>query len=221
MKECVICFYYHKICPVLHEHLRLFRLHNPQAVIVPLCLKGTDPLVEGSYVSSARDWPGGWFNADVAFTDWFLSPASIQAKRYFFFEYDTRCQEPLESFYAEVWDAEIARVELWTMADNPDWSWWGQFDDRIPADERAGVCPWPGVMFSQDALRSVCHEVQKCEYFALHNEARIGTAIHRLKIPHREIRPGVGNFLQCSERTPIKGHGIWHPVKKIPEYALI
>jgi len=211
-----ILFLHHRDDELTRYHLGLTRASNPGVPVVPLSFgKG----VSGSISVGKWCWPvrDEWYANDVMVYAWYKKRA-FRAKRYVIFDYDTLCLMPVESFYQQVWNADVACASPMTYQEKPEWYWFrAQSVDGLPLkfhEQLAGLAPASGVFLSDRALKAISELAKDRSFSHLFCECRLGTLARIAGFEIRQIRDDVEQFIGWNEVTPTR-RGIWHPIKTI------
>jgi hypothetical protein len=121
-----------------------------------------------------------WRNIDTTIYRWFANRA-INAEKYLIIEYDCLCKVDLRDYYFDVWDADVAGIDLFTKRENPRWRWFAESELAYlpPADHKhaAGIVPLTCTMFSHAALEQIVATTYRNDVFC---ELRLGTTIKKL-----------------------------------------
>jgi hypothetical protein len=220
-KEIDLCilFFYHKCDELTLRHYSSLVSSNPDARILPLTNAVSEYLPDSVDVAEfAAEWAVSqpWRNIDVTLYAWFLN-RKFSAKRYVLIEYDCFCNVNLKAHYADVWDADVAGVDYFTLRRNPRWEWFKQSElQKLSSDARphaAGVVPFVGMMFSHAALEKIVGIVSRDDLFC---ELRLGTAIRKLKLKFKRL-PLKARATICWHPYPfqINNPGLFHGIKSL------
>jgi hypothetical protein len=216
--EFCILFLYHRCDDLTKFHLECLRKFNPTAIVLPL----TDSVPEllpnsidvgqlPAFCADAEKWRG----IDATLYRWFHN-REFNARRYLLAEYDCLCTMSLPDFYAEVWDADVAGVDLFTFKDNPRWRWFVEELQKIPRPDRAyaaGIVPFTCTMFSHTALAEIVANVYRNDIFS---ELRLGTTVNKLGLDFQRLPPAKSSTL-CWHEYPWQTNrpGFFHAVKSM------
>lgn len=214
--ELCILFLHHRDDELSRFHLNLIREHNPGTPVVSLTF--VDGL-QGAIRVGDWAWPvhDEWFSNEVMVYSWYARK-NLEAERYVIFDYDTLVLEAVESFYAQVWDSDVACARPVLYENEPDWYWFGP--DFVSADLKdfrgrlAGMVPASGSFFSDRALSAMVSLASDRTFSELFCECRLGTLARIAGFQIEPIRHDAERFLNWTEVSPV-GKGIWHPVKHI------
>jgi hypothetical protein len=218
MDEYAILFLYYGGAPrdVLAANLSRLRGLNPGASIIPLIHDG-DPFVHGTV--DVRRYPcpwdatDAWASCDTMIYRWFPERA-VRARRYIVCEWDTYATISVPAFYANVWDADVAAVEIVSRQETPDWLWFRY----IPwlgalAEHATGLTPFSGTLFSAAALEAICGGPVIRDAFC---ELRVATLATHAGVTLTPM-PFARRFIS-HDRSRISvsdAPGIYHPVKEL------
>lgn len=218
MDDYAILFMYYgaALRDVLTANLSRLRRLNPGASIIPLIHDG-DPFVAGSV--DVRRYPcpwdttDAWASCDTMLYRWFPDRA-VRARRYVVCEWDTYATVSIPEFYAGVWDADVAAVEVVTREDAPDWLWFRY----IPwlgalADYASGLTPFSGTLFSAAALEAICRGPIIRDAFC---ELRVATLANHAGLTLTPMPFARGYISHDPTRIKVSAApGIYHPVKAL------
>lgn len=248
MKDLGIIFIHHATGATTANNLALLRRLNPEAEIVTVSQGGevfaggynTADMFDGPWRAYRQKfnefgWRGLlfwdrarlarrfiWRNAELALYQWYTHKRE-SARRWIVAEWDTLCLEPAASLFRDMWDADVAGVEVHTLAGNPNWP---QFREKrlasLPAEYRGqafGISPVPGLLLSDEALGKISRFVRDDPRFrSVFCELRIGTAAVacgyrpvQMPLRIRQMLSAVHEY-RASEINPSEG-GWWHKVK--------
>jgi len=210
MHECVILFLHHKFDDISKKHLQNLELYNPHFIVVSLT-----PYSHKR--SSLWSYDNLWMHNDTMIYDWMDSDDFIKSKRYCWFDWDTLCQQSVDEYYGDAWDAEMSGTNFYDIKNHYHWHWF-KYARKFPELSKyyeilKGLTPFCGILSSKDALEYSLQKMKQ-EYnlwkFQM-NELRLPTCASLIgfkltTIGNNSIQP----FSQC---VGSKGK-IFHPVKK-------
>jgi hypothetical protein len=213
--ECLTLFLHHDAGDVTQRHHRLVTVLNPRLPVVPLSFgAGLGPRVvpslSRSYHAEPRDQGSQWWHCDRLVWAWFRS-TRLWARRYVILESDTLCHESISGFYSGVWHEPAAAAAIATTETQPCYNYFKYESGQ----NLAALYPISGIMLSHATMATVAGEVKKPEYEDMFCEVRVGTALRRLGIEPKIIRPDAEDYLSWIERKPVGLQGIWHPVREL------
>jgi hypothetical protein len=177
-----ILFQHHKTDDVTRRRLETLARVNPGVSIVPLT-HASDDVFPGTF-NSARvpefANENGWSGADVSIYAWFRHGRSARttADRYVWVEYDMLYRVPMEEFYREVWDDDLAGAQLFFAGPHHHWNWFPVCIPQLPPEFRpfaAGITPLSGVLLAHRTLEAVAAGPIPPGIFA---ECRVGTLVN-------------------------------------------
>lgn len=216
--EYAILFCYHGGADpgALAQNLERLRRYNPDAPIIPLIHDGA-PKIEGSVDLSATPCPWDttdkWRSCDTMIYRWFPT-RRLEAERYVLCEWDTYSTTGVRTFYAPVWDADVAAVEAFTPEERPDW--W--FFREIPllgafAPQAAALVPLSGTLLSAAALEAICSGPILPAPFC---ELRMGTLARHAGLMLTSM-PFAKPFISWNAQEIVvsEAPAIYHPVKQV------
>lgn len=244
--EVGIVFVHHSTGPSTSNNLALVCALNPDAVVVTLSQEGdtfrggynSRELTDRKWGAYRRKWNeygwkqalfgdrGAqqrgfiWRNADLALYQWYTRRKE-QAKRWVILEWDVLCTVGVREFYAEVWDADLAAVNVKRRESSPDWVFFSASElGKLPARFRpfaTGVTPLAGLLISDRALSSVVEVIAgEAGFRDSFCELRLGTAAVASGFVPVELPASAKATLQDDHTfavESIEGKGIWHKVK--------
>lgn len=154
--ESVALFFYHKLCHAAEYYFKLLQSNNDFPVVPIFCLQkdsNTSNLLPGSVQLQGTFKQGtNWHNQDWLLADWFRSPHSIIASRYFNIEWDCHVSVPLHDLYSDVLEADLVCHHEPDF--EPSWAWTSQRDLLDPelARHARAIAPMNGLMLSLKTL---------------------------------------------------------------------
>lgn len=211
MEDCVILFLHHKKDEVTNNHLSLMIQNNPKFKVVPLT-------PSSSHRSPLWSYENMWMHNDTMIYDWMDSPEFIKSKRYCWFDWDTRCEQPVDEYFGDYWDAGMAGTNLHATSLNANWQWFNHAKQknellRIWGDLR-GISPFCGMIASMEALSVSVDRLKKDSELWVHqmNELRLATCAHLSGVGLSTVGR---NSIQAFGGGGVVNGGIRHPVKMI------
>lgn len=215
--EAIVLFLNHIDDSVSRDHLDLIRSLNPYPVI-PIHVQPADPVPGSLDVGGDPQFEcergEGWAFCDNPLYQWYRRFGGC-SKRYIFLEADTFASMPLREFYGDLWDAEVA-VSTWATREScPSWHWFRTGPYSLPTwlePYAAGVMPMCGVLFSDDAIRTVAHSPAMPSRVI--SELRLGTLLRYHGIPVSPFPDAKRHTVNCVPITPDQSvPGVYHSVK--------
>lgn len=246
MHDLGIIFVHHAIGPTTANNLEMVRRMNPNAVVVTVSQHG-ETFPGGYNIRDMYDGPWRpyrqrineygwrsllregwrrqqrtfiWWNADMAIYLWYAHKRE-EARRWIVVEWDVLCLEPMQSFYRDVWDADVAAANIKRLDDTSRWVHFSDFGIALlPAEYRKaalGLTPLAGMLFSDDALREISAAVARdARLRGVYCELRTGTVAKHLGFDAVEIGGRSRRTLDDDREynaTSIEEPGLWHKVK--------
>jgi hypothetical protein len=218
MRDAIILFCYHKCDELTVRHLDLLRRHNPKHVVIPVIGEsGVEELpgsVNVAHLPSRWCTDDGWRSCDTLIYRWF-QVRDLSARRYVYFEYDVLCTIPLETAYADAWNAPVAARDFFTIQNNPKWTYFNSERSLSALGEdrkyAAGLVPMAGSVFSHESLERIVDTVVGGDVLS---ELRAGTAVKKLGLKVAEFPSRLRSTLDW---RPYSGEcsrpGLYHSVK--------
>lgn len=216
MEDCIIFFLHHKKDEVTNHHLHLMIKNNPKFKVVPLTPSSSPKSQIWSYENM-------WMHNDTMIYDWMDSSEFIKSKRYCWFDWDTRCEQPVDEYFGDSWDAGMAGTNLHATSFDANWQWFNHAKQknellRIWSDLR-GISPFCGMIASMEALNVSVERLKKDSELWKHqmNELRLPTCAHLSGI---DLATVDRNSIQAFGRGGVVNGDIRHPVKIIGDNGM-
>ena len=227
MHDTIILYCYHKCDELTVRHLDLLRRHNPKPVVIPVIGEpGVEELpgsVNVAHLPSRWCTDNLWRACDTLIYRWFQS-RDLSARRYVYLEYDVLCTMPLETAYAEAWNAPVAARDFYTIRTAPKWFRFNEQSLSALGEDRkyaAALIPMAGTLYSHESLERIVDTVVNSNVFC---ELRMGTAVEKLGLKVAEFpnrlrstfdwlpysgacaRPGLYHAVKADQVSLVKRH---------------
>ena len=213
MKELIVLIgWYHEADPekikAFEENKKTFKISNPDVEIITVMNTFDDK----------EDKKKAWLCSDIPMYQWYVKNSKKHpAKRYLLVEWDCWCDADLSEYFARVWDCDLV-VPSVMYPERDAWCWFStiKYLPQKAVKYATGVVPFCGILLSDSALKKICKEILKPEYWNVISELRLGTVATMLNIdpvpnpvPNRSLGwRGVSAFDK-------KHKGLHHPRKTL------
>lgn len=220
---CII-FMYHKCDKLTLLHFELLQRSNPQAIIVPVVdsvpgmIPGTVDV--GKFPSRWAGTTDLWKNCDTILYRWFEN-REVSADKYVVIEYDCLCTVDLKEYFKEVWDSDVAPVNMFTWPEDNHWYWFRELNKLDPTDQAfaAGIMPFTCCLLSHEALEKIIAITTQADVIS---ELRLGTAVKRLGLKVKMMPNSIRNHIFWHLYPwRVKSPGLYHPIKWVNHNKII
>ena len=224
--EVGVIFTHFNTNPVTLQNLDSIRHCNPDVPIIAVSSSPEHILPGGLDISRDKTWAAvtrgsahqKWRNNDLKFYYGYRN-RRVDCKRWVVLEWDAYCSMPLQEFFAESWDADIACRRFFSPGEEYRWYWFRE-RDRLPQKFRAsaqGAVPLVAVLFSNEAMHRLSEAARELEK-NIFCELRVGTLAKYLGLRCAGI-PKADSLRSIRWKSvPVKlltRPGIWHAVKRL------
>lgn len=235
MKDKAIFFTHHGDNSFEQLNLQIVKKLNPEWDVIPIGFEGYT-LLQNSTIAYRDRYPCNislsctgegipvvdWYSADILFAEAYRHYPNY--KSYFFYEYDTICNVPVDSFF----DTSVSFFgsdDAYPMRDEWNWiKWYLNFSNSQKLKfGHAGVTTC--MFFQNEILKEFYTQVTKNHqkvYNNMFSELRVGTIVGSIG-QLRKSRPDIHEYISWDPvhlKLNYEKEFFYHPIKRMPTFFL-